>query len=709
VIFYCVATSLINTLCSLVLAAAAFIKNARAPLNRAFVFLSGSVTVWSGAYFFWQTAKDAETAIVFCRILSVGAFSVVISFHEFARRLRGLPNDWTSWTAYSAIAAVICATPFPALVESVAPKAMFRHWPEPGPLYPAYLAFFFGFFLRALWLLLQGYRSSLEPRRRNQYRWILLGAGIGMSGGATNFFLWYDIPILPFGNGLVPVYVVCLGYAIIRLRLLEFDYALVKIVAYVVAVVPISLVFPGLLALAAFGVPRSQEHAVFIAGAALATLAMFWALPALRRWIDGFLADTVWRERSERHDDLRALGHRITSMRDDETIAREIAKGVHEVVGAPAAIWLWNEGEGACGLRRSIGFAEERLPKTLSVDEPLGAWLNRAKEPLLLDEVEMLDDSAGEGELSEAGHAIVAFRQATGAQVAIPIVGDVFFFGMLLVGHKPQRRIFTEADVALLESLCGQIGLSLRARQLERRANQTERLISLGTLAAGLAHELRNPLVSIQTFASLLAEAGDNAPVPQEFKATVVRDVKRIVGIVENVSAFAANNRVSFGWVALDEVVRQAREIVDADAVEAGVAIETEFSPTAPVYGNQNQILQVVINLLNNAVQALRGRAEARVVVGMNSLRMDDGCEGVALTIADNGPGIDPAILPRVFEPFTTTKDTGRRDRKGGMGLGLAIVKRIVDGHGGHIEVASTQGAGTRFTVYLPCERPDQA
>src|SRR5690606_3186998 len=155
-----------------------------------------------------------------------------------------------------------------------------------------------------------------------------------------------------------------------------------------------------------------------------------------------------------------------------------------------------------------------------------------------------------------------------------------------------------------------------------------------------------------------------------EFKATVLRDVRRIAGIVENVSAFAANNQVTFGWVALDEVVKQAYEIVAADLAEARVAFDFNVERAQPVYANQNQLLQVVINLLSSAAQAMRGRERARVVVSVRGIALEDGRPGMEIAVADNGPGVDPEILPRMFEPFTTTKATGARAGKGGMGLG---------------------------------------
>ncbi len=702
-IFYCVATSLLNTICSLILSVAAFLKDRRNPLNVTFAILSLAVAVWAGSYFFWQVATTDLVALAWCRALTVGAIWITVAYYHFVRRLVGLPGGRLVWVGYGLVAVFTALVPDDLLVAGVRRKLMFPFWPEPGPLYPFYLIAFFFFSIVTWRLLVRTYRRVTTARERIQLRWVLGSTFVGIVGGATNFFLWYDIPILPFGNVLVAVYIGGVGYAIFRLRLIEVDYALVKFVSYAVAVLPFAAAYPLLFLTAEEFVPdpRQRLWVVLLVSVGF-TLGLFWLFPQLRRRVDALLAVTILRERFERREELGTLARRITSMRDDDAIGRETVRVVHEVLQAPAVIFLRGGGETLFEQRLAMGFDNGRLPPAMPAESAVLSWLARTRKPILLDEV----DLALQGELPRAAdrRGLLEFGSATGIALALPIIGDVFFFGALLVGHRPRRQGFSDHDIGLLDTVCGHIGLSLRARQLERRANQTEKLISLGTLAAGLAHELRNPLVSIQTFASLLAEMPDDGDIPAEFKATVLRDVRRIAGIVENVSAFAANDQVTFAWVALDEVVKQAYEIVGADLAGARVSYDFVSESPRPVYANQNQLLQVVINLLTNAAQALRGRERARVVVTARAVALEDGRPGMELAVADNGPGIDAEMLPRMFEPFTTTKATGARLGKGGMGLGLAIVKRIIDGHNGLIDVRSTVGSGTTFIITLPCE-----
>jgi signal transduction histidine kinase len=255
--------------------------------------------------------------------------------------------------------------------------------------------------------------------------------------------------------------------------------------------------------------------------------------------------------------------------------------------------------------------------------------------------------------------------------------------------------------VSLLDAIGLQIGLNLRARQLERRASQTEKLISLGTLAAGLAHELRNPLVSIQTFSALLKERGTELDFQQEFSAVVQRDVNRIASIVENVAAFAESNRVQMSVVNLSEVLTAAAEIVRPELVRTGVELVMPAAEAPRVTANYSQLLQVFLNLVQNAIQAMDGRAGSRLTITYETQQRPQQ-PLLCVNLTDNGPGIEPGLLPQIFDPFTTTKATGERRGKHGMGLGLAIVKRIIQHHHGEINVTSAPGQGTTFRVYLP-------
>lgn len=223
--------------------------------------------------------------------------------------------------------------------------------------------------------------------------------------------------------------------------------------------------------------------------------------------------------------------------------------------------------------------------------------------------------------------------------------------------------------------------------------SRAEHLATLGELAAGLAHEIRNPLAGI---AGVIEIIGRDLPAESPAR-TVVKEVKQeaihINRILTDLLETARPKQPNFQRANLEHTIEHA--IIFAREQATTRAIDIEFvhnNNVSAVEHDPGQIHQVLLNMLLNAIQAVA--RNGRVVVTLDSHQ-----DSAAISIADNGPGIPPETLKNIFRPFFTTKGHG-------TGLGLSLAKRIVEDHGGRIAVASIPGQGTTFVVYLPYERP---
>ena len=701
-ILYCILTSAINTLASLVLAWAVYSRKPRLPANVLFSWFALSGALWSAFYFMWQTAPDAETALTDTRLLTAAAIVIPVAYFHFVARLLGQERRLELRIGYAlAVIFAVLALWSPWMVTGVVRKAGFPFWPTPGVIYPAYLLAFFYYFVVPAWMLVGAFRSA-RGLRRNQLSLVLLGTAIGFLGGATNFFLWYDIPIPPVGNGLVAVYVVAVGYAIIRFRLMDFDLLVARFVSYFGLTLLLALLTPALIA----AIERwsltpglTLDFLTLYFASVISTAVLIWILPDVRRKIDAFLEQRVLGRRLADRVLLRRLAATISSATDESALFTEVVGSVAEALDVTdVAVYTRTEFE-TDFTRRAATLARRDTGSPHYVENsPVVRLVQEAQRGVLLDEVV---HSAANTERDY----FADLRHRQGFELIVPVIGDTFFYGFLTLGPRSGRALYNDVDVSLLDAIGLQIGLNLRARQLERRASQTEKLIALGTLAAGLAHELRNPLVSIQTFSALLKERGADPDFQQEFGNVVQRDVNRIANIVENVAAFAESNKVEMTAVNLPDVLRTVAEIVRPELQRTGIELTLPAITQSTVRGNYSQLLQVFLNLVQNAIQALEGRPAGVIRLGLD-LRITDAQQPlVCASVTDNGPGIDGAMRAHIFEPFTTTKATGQRRGKHGMGLGLAIVKRIVQHHHGDIDVQSTVGRGTTFRVHLPQAR----
>jgi PAS domain S-box-containing protein len=243
-------------------------------------------------------------------------------------------------------------------------------------------------------------------------------------------------------------------------------------------------------------------------------------------------------------------------------------------------------------------------------------------------------------------------------------------------------------------------------RQLEEQLRRSDRLAALGTLAAGLAHEIKNPLTSVMTFSRHVARRFGDERFRQRFQSVVPRELERINRIVEDLLRLARPSRLALQPVRLPELLDQALELY-ADQIEAkGIQVVRDWARgLPPIAGDAEHLYQAVTNLVTNAVEAMGAGGTLTVRAGWAdpaSPRLDPargGRELLRLEIQDTGEGIAPTQTTNVFDPFFTTKT-------GGTGLGLAIAHKIVEDHGGTISFRSTRGRGTTFTVLLPVLSP---
>jgi signal transduction histidine kinase len=243
--------------------------------------------------------------------------------------------------------------------------------------------------------------------------------------------------------------------------------------------------------------------------------------------------------------------------------------------------------------------------------------------------------------------------------------------------------------------------------QLERALKEQDRLVSLGVLAAGVAHEVNTPLTGISSYAQMLLSETPEGDPRRELLEKVERQTFRASRIVNNLLDFARKREHEAGEVELAKLVTDTVDLVHERFVRRRVRL-VWAPPAAPVlvHGAEGELQQVVTNLLLNALDATASRGgEIRVAIATA-----DAIPGgqpatprhVRIVVEDDGPGIRAEVLPRIFEPFFTTKAG-----QGGTGLGLAISREIVEQHGGRIAAENRAasewgGGGCRFTVELP-------
>jgi signal transduction histidine kinase len=572
----------------------------------------------------------------------------------------------------------------------------------------------FGLLGAGLWSLAA--RSESTPSRTTQRRVRFLVL-VGASAVAANLadFLWFvgfDVP--PIGAVLVILFLFVLAESLIRQRFVDVYDVLGQVLLSAALATCLAAIF--YVSVDLFG-----GFDTMYLGASLATIIILILFEPLREKVNVAIHRAFFRERVD-------LERAVTEVRAELAHVLRIDQLEQVVMGALGAS---RRATGAAlYLRDAVGLNFE-LVAQFGPDAPQHIEVAAARP--LLDRLlqrpsvvleEVVRDAAearrrGWSRELDAHERVLAAAEVLGAfkqGVCTSLRGErEVLFGFLVVVDDRVADAYSADEVQLLETLAFQVGVVVENSREYQRMQARDRLALLGQMAAGLAHEVKNPLGAIKGAAQLLGDpaASTLSPSDREFVGIILEEVDRLDRVVGSVLDYARPAKGNPGQVDVNAVVERTLRVLSPESPEC--SLETKLAAwLPPVRADAEQLRQVIINLVRNAVQAMQGRGVVTVSTRTggedghsaptwsapdSAHETEQGTRWVELTVRDEGPGIDPEMMKNLFVPFVTTKDRG-------TGLGLAISQRIVEELGGRIDVRSQPGMGSAFTVALPAAHP---
>lgn len=665
--------------------------------SRAFSLLTAAFVLWNLNFFVLFFVDDYETAVWWTRLLRTGAIFIPAATLYFVASLRERrARLWRVAHGLNLLCTlVLLGCNFLDLFVTDLQRFGFGYYSVAGPAYSGFAAHLMLNSLLALAVLVYDFRTTEDPRLRLELKFWLVGATVASALGATNFLPAYGIPVYPLGNLGSTAWVAIVGYAFARHRLMGVDVFVSKGAAFlltaVIVIAPITLFL--MLAHQALLGAVDADLAFVVVLALFAVAALF---PVVQRIVEPSLHESLFPDRVAPRLALASFARSVTRILDRDRLVREVAAVLTRNFGVRSVlVALAEPSPSQFRIAYSVGGDAHAVHEASSA--ALRRFLLSLRGPVLRAEVES-------GAWPEATATVASLFRSNGWEVLVPFRVGPTLLGFLAIGAKSERSAFSVQDLQILEELGAEAAIALENARLYAEVQQSQAVLqradrssALGVLAAGIAHEIRNPLVSVQTFFQLAPTRLHDEEFVTSFLTTASGEVTRISRLINELLSFARSPSSEFAPTNLNEVVRGAFVLLAPEARQHGLSLSEQLDEGTPlVWANFEQIRQVVINLLFNAIQATaRGGA---VRVSTRRVR-DHGREFGQVEVRDTGRGIPAAELDSIYHPFFTTKVSG-------TGLGLAIVQRIVNEHDGRISVTSEEGKGTCFFVDVPVYEP---
>jgi len=680
-------SALINAITSTILGSTVFLKGQKSERVITFILFCFALTGWSTFYFLWQLTPDKKLAYFYCKGLMMFVIIIPVFYFHYNVSLVEKTENIRPWiiASYIASAVLIFLNFSNMIVSGVSPKLSFMYWPNPGILFHFHLFMFSSLVIASLIISINEFKIS-SGIKKEHLKYTIIGTCTAFGGGMTNYFLWYNIPIKPYGNVFVSIWVLIIGYTILKYKLMDinlaFRYTVINVLLSIIIGMPIAIF---IFYLSQFGHP-------FIAGF-LGFSAPFTGYYLFNLWKPATTDSLVLTGRFATHKDENIKSHRDNiinspTLRDwAENLCQSMVKlfSVQEVVVLvfDASHHYFASVAGAGLEQLSWG-----VPIIVENDSPLSKMLEKEKKILIKEELQQILRP-------RIYDAIQAEMESLSAELCVPFLMNDKLVGILAIGHKTSREMFNDLD---LKSMW----------KVARGAEEALRALLLGLLqhqySSEWAHDLLHPFGAKGSLHYVKAAVeGKYGALDSNLKQHF-EDILEEMNFVEKyMDALLNPLKYSNGIYnirprILTHYFEQADRLYAEAAQEQGIHWTVRSPPpNIQVLGDAVIIFHRVIkNLLENAFRHTpRGGS---IELGH---RLEDNI--LVIFVKDTGPGIPKNMLETIFERGAQGSD----DVKGKAGLGLYNARKVVEAHHGKLWAESELGKGSTFFFTLPLAQPE--
>lgn len=724
--YYYAISALVNAITSTILGFLVLARKNRSKANKLFSLFCFTVALWSYNYYFWQRSDDAQSALLYARLFM--GFAIFIPFFYFhfililLNKIKEKKNLLALGYLFGIVFLIFDFTPW--FIKGVVPKLDFPFWPVPGIAYHIFLIGWFGYVIYSTYLLYKFYKNSLGIARQ-QLVYLLFGVVVGYVGGATNYFLWYNIPIPPVGNIFVTAFVGLTAYAILRYRLMDIHLIWKNLIVY-----------SGMLVYTFFMYHAGTGLVMRVIGSLYSNSAMMMEIPLIIFYVISMIKiSEELTEVSEKRlfgsfflyqQKLRELTQDLTTVIDFDALTQKIVKGIMDIMRVERAGLLLKENGGRdhYKIQHVVGFYEEN-GISLVKDNFLTEYLGKTQKAIVYEELQFIIRDTFDEEKKTRLKKLLDNMKSIEAELCVPLFSKNVLEGIIVLGPKQTGEAYNQAELDLLETLASQAAIAIENAALYEKVQdlnenlevkvkeQTKTLEDQNVRLKGLlelkseflhivSHQLRTPLTTLRGFLQFW-KSGEFKQFPEDqqkdMQERIYNSSERLNTLINDMltamdlegGAF----HFTFGTVDVKEIIRAIYEELKDYFAEK--QLEFRFAPPEDdrkIMGDPRYLREALLNIIDNAQKYTpSGFVEAAIENGENT---------VIIKIHDSGMGISERDQARIFNKFIR----GERAEElipNGTGLGLYIAKQIIEGHKGTVTMDSPgEGQGATATITLP-------
>ena len=674
-----------------------FLQQRTNSVNRSFAFMLLCVAVWNIEWAGLFAAPDADFAYTWGNIFRIGLLFIPPAFLHFTLTFTYLnkipPRSRKFLLIFYLVSCFFVLINWSRSFHGEIFATTWGYNFKSGPLYTFFILQFGTAVSISFYNLIRGYIIS-DRYHRHRMKYFFLAIGTSFALGPINFLPKFGVEIYPIGNTVITVGLFIAAYSVVQHRLMDVSMFMAKGLSYLLSFSILG--FPFFIIIVYL-----EEHffhdiqilfAVLLIMFGVCSILLFGFIKAR---IDRAMHQIIVKDKYNYHQILRDFSRRLVTIVDLDRLLNMLADTVEKSMGVKKiSIFLLDSEK---GLFRARLLRDSSKGEPIKISEPAVQFLQDRREAILRIELNWVDKKPVADELA-------AILSRSEAEVFLPLIFMDRLIGFINLGPKAEKQIYYPEDLNLLYPLANQVAIAIENSNLydSLKKSQTiirraDRLSSLGTLVASLAHEIRNPLVSIKTFTQLLPERIEDEEFRNYFLKVASGEIDRLTNLINELLGFARPNEPRLEGEDIHAIIDKMEVLIATEARKKNVTLHKNYAPDLPqVRIDAEQIKQVLLNLLLNAIQAIRGEGEIWVETRAVQVPLDERIEPfIQVEIRDTGVGIPQENLERIFDPFFSTRPEG-------SGLGLAISHQIIHDHRGFISVESEVGKGTSFKIHLP-------